>query len=257
MNALHTTRRVVGAAATTKGPEAGQTLLGHAVQLIEERQWKPALDVLDSARRLRPDDPSIDELTVIAAAHARRRKQLKAALARLEEREELGASAYHAQAVAALVDHRYTRADALARKSIEADPSSPAGWADLAASFAGLGWFDEATDCLTVAAEKGGVAATQQWRLGRAVNHWALAGSGALIITAAATVLVGLLALAVGLSSTILVREIRVHHLPEPFRGAAEWQWRSEHVIKLTFGLGVLLSVVGFVAAQIYLSGNG
>ncbi len=255
MNALPATRRSTRSAAAPKSPAAGQTLLNHALQLIEERQWKPALDVLDSARRLRPNDPSIDELTIIAAAHARRRKRLKAALAKLEAREQLGASAYHAQAVAALMDHRYSQADALARKSIEADPSSPAGWADLAASFAGLGWFDQATDCLTVAAEKGGVAATQQWRLGRAVNHWALAASGALLITAAATVLVGFLALAVGLSATILVREIRVHRLPEPFKGAAEWQWRSEHLVKITFGIGVLLSVVVFVAAQIYLNG--
>ncbi len=253
MNALPVTRTAPRPVAVEKRPEAGQTLLGHAVQLIEERQWKPALDVLASARRLRPDDPSIDELTVIAAAHARRRRTLKTALARLDERDELGASAYHAQAVAALVDHRYAKADGLARKSIEADPTSAAGWADLATSFAGLGWFDQATDCLEVAAAKGGIADTQHWRLGRAVNHWALAGSGALIVTAAATVLVGLLALAVGLSATILVREIRVHQLPEPFKSAAEAQWRSEHIIKISFGLGVLFSVAAFVAAQIYL----
>ncbi len=253
MNVLPATRSARSSVSVKRSPEAGQTLVAHAVQLIEERQWKHALHVLESARRLRPKDPAIDELSVIAAAHARSRKQLKASLAKLDERDELGASGYHAQAVAALADHRYTKADALARKSIEADPSSPAGWADLAAAFAGLGWFDQATDCLTVAAEKGGVAATQQWRIGKAVNHWALAGSGALIVTAVATVLVGLLALAVGLSSTILVREIRVHRLPEPFKGAAEWQWQSEHVIKIAFGLGVLLSVVAFVASQMYL----
>ena len=254
MNVVPASRTTTGTTTQRHLPEAGQTLLGHAVQLIEERQWKPAMDVLESTRRLRPNDPAIDELTVIAAAHARKRKKLKAALARLDERDELGASALHAQAVAAIAEHRYTKADELARKSIEADPDSPAGWADLATAFAGLGWFDQATDCLMVAADKGGVASTQQWRLGRAVNHWALAGTGALIVTAAATVLVGLLALAVGLSTTILVREIRVHQLPEPFKGAAEWHWRTEHTIKIVFGLGVLLSVVGFVAAQIYLA---
>lgn len=251
-----TTESSIASTTVKKSPEAGRTLIGHAVQLLDERQWKPALGVLDSARRLRPKDPSIDELTVIAAAYAKKRKVLAAALSRIDERETLSASAYHAKAVAALSTHQFRAADEFARQSIEADPSASAGWADLGAAFAGLGWFEQATECLTTAADKGGVTESQQWRLGRAVNHWALASSGALLVTAVATVLVGLLALAIGLSSTILVREIRVSKLPEPFKDAAEWQWRTEHTTKIVFGIGVLLSVVGFVATQIYLASN-
>ncbi len=238
-----TTRRIA------TDPDAGLTLIAEAVQLIEQRRWKPALGVLDSAARLRPDDPLLDELTLIAAAHGHRRSVMKAAAARIEGRPEPRASSYHALAVAALAEHRYPIADGFARQSIDAEPEAAAGWVDLATAFAGLGWFDEATECLLAAEDKGGVTATQQWRLGRAVNYWALTRTPALIITAVATLLVGLLALAVGLSTPILLREVRVGRLDEPFKSAAQDQWRTEHRIKIGFGLCVLASVVGFVAS--------
>ncbi len=230
-------------------PEAGLTLIAEAVQLIELRRWKPALRVLESAVRLRPDDPAIDELTLIAAAHGHRRSVMKAAAARIAERDEQSASSYHAQAVAALAEHRYQIADGFARQSIESDPGAAAGWVDLATAFAGLGWFDQSTDCLLAAEHKGGITPTQQWRLGRAVNYWALTRTPALIVTAVATLLVGLLALAVGLSTPILLREVRVGGLDEPFKSAAQDQWRTEHRIKIGFGLCVLVSVIGFVAS--------
>lgn len=246
MNVLSTPRTGIDGAAAARG-DAGMTLLDEAVQLIEDRRWRHALTVLDSIGRLRPNDPVVDELTVIAAAHAHRRKQLTAALNRIEGRETLTASAHHARSVAALARHRYADADASARLAIEANPDSAAGWVDLATAFAGQGWFDQATECLTTADTIGEIAPVQQWRLGRAVNHWALTRTPALAITAVATILVGLLALAVGLSTPMLLRELRVKSLPEPFKGAAGWHWETEHRIKVAFAFGVLVSVIGFV----------
>jgi tetratricopeptide (TPR) repeat protein len=247
------TARIATSGSTPSTPVAtddpGSTLMREAVDLIERRQWRNALTVLESTRHLRPDDPAIDELTAIAAAHGRRRRVLAEALARIEARDTASVSALHAQAVVALARRRYLDADGYARRAIEVDPSAAAGWVDLATAFAGLGWFDQAADCLAVAEGKGGMAPAQEWRLGQAVNQWGLSRTPALAVTVLAFVLVNILSVAVGLSTPILLREVRVNRLDEPFRSAAHMHWRSEHRLKLAYGLGVLASVVLYIVA--------
>lgn len=226
---------------------SGALLIDEATELIGRRRWREALGVLDAAQRLRPEDPRVIELRVIAAAHRVGHRQLASSLAALQDLPEHTASTYTAQAMAALARHRFLEADSAARAAIASDPDAPEGWAALAAAFAGLGWFDQAEICRAHAESRGGYAELHRWQLGRAINRWAMSQSHALIITAISIVLVGQLALSIGISAPILLRELRVQRLSPPFRDAAQAQWRTEHGIKITFAIAVLISVITFI----------
>lgn len=227
--------------------------------MILERQWKPALTVLHSARRLRPTDPELDELMVVAAAHAKNEEELDAATYRLTSSHRGAASTWNALAASSLATHDFDQADRYARQALEIEPDSITAWNTLAASYAGLGWFDESQECLvkTEQLSKGEapLSTLERWQIGRAVNRWASTRTYTLFLVPLLALVLGLLAVAFVLTAPLVVRELRVASLDEDIRELADEAWAGEHRMRILRGVGVLavvvvwLLVVGFTGA--------
>ncbi len=231
------------APATRPRPQAGAALLSEAEAALQSRRWSEAQLILNSASRLRPDDPQIDELRLIAAAEAGDQQTAKALVRELELRDEPTPSTHVAIATASLRNGKFTEADGHARAALDLDPHNPDAWATMAAAYAGLGWFEESWECLERAETGGLTDAAARWRIGRAINDWGLRKTPALLIGLLLTILFGAIAVGVALTIPFVFRELRVARLDPELAGLAELAWRDATRIRLLAATGVMASI--------------
>ena len=222
-------------------PGADSALLAEARILVGRRRWKRSLDLLEIYRSLHPDDGEADQLMALAAAHAGKRKQRDAALARLTSGTP-DANDWEAVAASHLATRRYLDADTSARQALEIAPHSPAAWGALATSYAGLGWFDDAADCLDRCDENGGLSPLARWQLGRSINRWAMGRNHAPLVAMLATMLLGnvFLGLAVAFTTPLAFRELRAKRLEPRFRTNAEETWATQRGLRIAYASVVL-----------------
>lgn len=227
--------------------DVGLAVLSEARDLVTARRFSEAARVLDSLRRLRPDDPDVLALSALAEAHrARNRRQVRSWLSRLSTEFGDRAIAWRTVGEVAMARFQFDPAQPALRTAVQLDPSDVAGWHALAAAYAGHGWFDEAQSCLDearrldpVGERSAGAIGFGQWQIGRAVNYWALTRTYAIALSLIGLLVFGLLGLALALSSPMLIREVRVRRAPEPFRALADLAWRHEHRLRLLNALAV------------------
>lgn len=264
MEAVTAVTRVRQRANPNQGSEerpAGEALLAEATELVFRRKWTASIKVLEAAKRLRPNDLAVDELLAVAAARAGKKRLREEAVQRLSN-ANADATNWTAIAAARLADRNYTEADGHARKAIEFDSNSIGAWNAMAASYAGLGWFDEATECLE-RAEKAdqalhdkpsGLNPLEHWQLGQAINTWAMTSSHLLIVAVVSVLLLGLLGAAIAITAPLLLREYRVSRLDVELREVADEVWRHDHRPRLIRGFGVL-AVAGCWLAVVVTTG--
>lgn len=252
-------------------PQAGESLRIEAFELLEQRRWSEAFRVAESLRRLRPDDLEADVILTIAGANRPWRKTGGAAASRLKTRlneqndatiaesnlddpaQALGWSALSSHYLA---HNNYRAADDAARHTIRLAPDSPDGWWQLGASFAGLGWFDEAEDCIANARSRADMpsgAPLARWQIGRASNRWAMSQTPAIWLAALLWFFVGLLALAAVITTPFLMRELRMSRLDGDVRAMAEEEWASQSRRRFTAAGAVLVIVALWVIGLMYL----
>jgi tetratricopeptide (TPR) repeat protein len=175
----------------------------------------------------------------------------------LQQLEPRDADTWVAFANVALARGNYEHADAAARSALEIDGSHHGAWVALAAGYAGLGWFDEAEACLDQL-DRRAVTDRERWRIGRAVNRWAMSKSRWPTIGAVALVVVGVLAVAIAASVPFVAREFRLRSLRSDrvtgwFETAATDAWRFERRLRFGHGAIVVTSVMAFLAAVFWL----
>jgi hypothetical protein len=233
-------------------------LLDEADRLAEGRRWKEATRVLSAAAATVDGDearrPVLERLAV-TAADGGRHDVSREAVYELQGMETRGPATWVAFANVALARGNHLHADRAARSALDLAPDEHAAWAALAAGYAGLGWFDEADVCLD-RLDRSALTARERWRIGRAVNRWALSGTGWFLVGALAAFLVGWLALAIAASAPLVARELRLRRLRRSRSGpalaamAAE-AWRSARRLRLGHGLAVSGSIAATVAAAL------
>ncbi len=239
-------------------PDVGATVLAEAKDLFEQRRFADAARVLESAERLRPNDPEVLALTAVANANSgKNRPKVRAALKRLSE--DFGAHAITWRTVSdvAIARFQYDPAQKAARTAVQMAPRSVSGWHSLAASYAGHGWYDEAAECLAEAdridpsghyrANNPTALTFGEWQIGRSVNYWALTRGYIALAAVLAFVYIGLLGVALTLSAPMLLREVRVRRLPEPFRSLADKAWQTEHRLRIFNAVAVLSVLILWV----------
>lgn len=230
---------------------AGQALVAEARTLVLDRQWKSSLTVLQSARRLRPTDAELDELVVVAAAHAKDDQELDAATYRLTSNHRGSASTWNALAASCLAGHDFDQADRYARQALAIEPNSITAWNTLAASYAGLGWFEESQECLAKTAQlstgEPSLSPLERWQVGRSVNRWALTRTYTVFLIPILALVLGLLSVAFVLTAPLVVRELRVASLDEELKELADEAWATEHRMRILRGVGVLVVVVAWL----------
>ncbi|MDA3039311.1 MAG: hypothetical protein O3C27_07230, partial [Actinomycetota bacterium] len=204
---------------------SGDVLLAEARMLMAGRQWKAACSLVEEYRALgaaQAANQEADELLVVAAAYARKKVVRDAALARLSSTVP-DASAWESIAAAQLAGNKLLDADRSARQALELSPDSAAAWGALATSYAGLGWFNEAADCLDTCESHGGISPLARWQLGQSINRWAMGRNHAPLVALLATMLIGnvFLGLAVAATTPLAVREPRVRRLDARFKTSA------------------------------------
>jgi len=189
-----------------------------------------------------------DGLLAIAATHLHKNRIANEAVGRIRAHPQTAASHRHLAQVA-IAKHQYLLADSESRAAIEkveADPelsANPQDWANLAASYAGLGWFDEAGDCLDKA-ETLGASDSAKWLVGRSTNHWGMSKTLATVAGVFMFLVIGLLALAVAITVPFLMREFRMTQLDDRFAVLANDAWSDERWLRLAHAGGVLLTVI-------------
>lgn len=229
--------------------EPGSALLAEAEGLIFERRWRKATKVLEAAQSLGCTSDRFHELMAVAANHAGRKEAARAALSHLRSRDRHTPSSAIALARVALTNRQFGSADTMARQALAVDPYSTPAWYHLAASFSGLGWFDEAQRCIESASGEP-EDPNDRWYLGKAINHWAMSRTQTLLVTVIAVLLFGTIGLAVGLAVPFVTREIRLASLPVTLRQVASDAWKTEHRLRITIALAVLAVVIISVAFQ-------
>ena len=257
-------RALTGPPNTSPVPQttpAGAGLLDEAETLVAAGRTKKALDVFEVARSV-IDDPARDREVlarmVVVASDAGRMRPAARYAAELRGPEagelELSAADWHALAVHEARVGRVDRADTCAREALRLDDGAAEPWADLATSFAGLGWFDEARECLDAAErrsmddDRGARTPQVMARIGRAVNEWSLRQTHATTIAVVGVILLNLLGLAIALTVPFLVRSARIARIAEPFAIAAKQDWLGRHGLRLGRALAVLVLVVTWLA---------
>ena len=150
----------------------------------------------------------------------------------------------------ALARTNYVHADGAARSALTLAPHDHDAWAAMSAGYAGLGWFDEAEACLTKL-DRSKLSDIQRHRIGKAVNRWALGCSRGLLLTAIAALLVGALAVAIGVSAPLVARDLRLRQLAaasntQMFAALADDAWRTEHRLRIGHAVLVTLSIMVF-----------
>ncbi len=147
-------------AAPKAGSAAGDTLKDEAVSHLQNRQWKDAIRVSLAAQTLRPHDLDIHAIVAVSAAYSKKKDLCRRAVRALRtvagdpDQGDLDrANALIAIASVRIAQERFSDADTEARKALAFDSGHRGAWWQLTAGFAGLGWFDEAGECLPLARE--------------------------------------------------------------------------------------------------------
>ncbi len=232
-------------------------LVAEAGRMVERRDWRRATTLLAVAATTTdgPDRGDILRRLAVTAADGGRHRISGEAMYELQSLQPRSADTWVAIANVALARGNYQHADAAARAALAQAPDHAGAWSALAAGYAGLGWFERAQECLD-RVDRTALTELQRWRIGRAVNRWAMAESRWGLVAAASALLVGVLALAVGTTVPFLARELRLRRLrtsgrAKRFEALATEAWRYERKLRLCHGVAVLASVAGFVAAVV------
>lgn len=256
--------------------EPGSSLEAEAFDLLEQRRFSEAMTMAGALRRLRPDDVIPDAITAVAGANLTWKRSGSVAANRLRERllepSALKAAddetrrrhtiGWGALSSYFLAFHDYRSADHAARQLMAVEPDSPTAWWQLAASYAGLGWFEEAEACITKAkldpSNRTGVAneisPMARWQVGRSVNQWAMTKTPALWLSALMWVFVGLLSLAVFLTTPFLARELRVSRIEGELRTLANEHWSTDTRRRILTAVGVLAIVAIWILSLVFLA---
>ncbi len=267
------------------GTEAGLALKDEAIDHLHLRQWKDAIRVALAAQRLRPTDVDLHAILAVATAYTRKHDLNRSAVRSLQliskdkHRSDLDrADSLIALSAVRLAQGRLTEADSEARKALAFDSTHEGAWWHLTATFAGLGWFEQAAECLPLASGRGaaefgaqettatqdpkdqsikGVQTTMpfaEWQVGRAVNNWALSKTPTWIVAILGFFLFGFLGLALAASTPFIAREVRVMRLDTPWKTMAEQAWRGEYKLRLTHALVALSMVLLWIASVTFTS---
>lgn len=258
--AAHPTPLLVEATApaepTAPPTVAGAGLIAEAELAVQERRWRDALRVLSAVESIGASSVHTDGLLAIAATHVNKNRLAGEAVGRIRAHPQTAASHRHLAQVA-IAKHQYLLADNEARAAFDkadADPEAQPvaeDWANLAACYAGLGWFDEAGDCLDKA-EALGANDSATWLVGRSTNHWGMSKTWSSVVGIFLFLIVGLLAIAVAITIPFMMREFRMTQLDERFAAIANDAWSHERWLRLAHAGGVLLTVILWsVATQI------
>lgn len=240
-------------------------LLDEAASAATAGQWGRSTRILAAAAAA-ADDPGqrreiLRRLAVTAADGRRHRASAKAVL-ELQQQAPTDPDNLVAFANVALARGNFVHADRAARSALDQDSTNGAAWVALAAGYCGLGWFEAAEACLNrVPADD--LTDVDRWRIGRAVNRWAMTNSRWLIAGALSAVLVGVLAIAIATSIPFVTRQWRLTSLRsvddarrfdgERFEKLATDAWRTERHLRLGHAVAVCVSVLGFAAAVAFL----
>lgn len=228
------------------GVGAGAALLAEARMLVSERRWKDACRVLDAVIRVKEHTIEVDQLLAVAATHAGQRRVADRAIGNLRSELEPSAASLNALATVALARCEFEAADLIARRAVELDSHSATAWGNLAASYAGLGWFDQASECMD-RAEALGLENDRRWFIGRSINHWGISRTRATVVTLSLLWFLGLLAVAIGITIPFLSREIRVSKLENRFASMAADAWKAEHRLRFLHAGAVLATLSTWV----------
>ncbi len=235
-------------------------LLDEAGRLIRDRQWKRAVKILSVAATTtvnEDDRRTVLRRLAVASADGGDHRVSCEAVYELQQIEPRDADTWVAFANVALARGNYSHADSAARAAIDLDESHHGAWVALATGYAGLGWFEEAESCLD-RLDRAAISDHERWRIGRAVNRWALAKSPWLTVTAVATIVVGVLAVAIATTVPFLTREFRLREIRADastrwFESVAAEAWKFERRLRYSHAATVVASVDCFVAVLLWL----
>lgn len=228
----------------------GAGLITEAEQAVRERRWRDAMRVLGAIDSIGASSVHTDGLLAIAATHLHKRRVAKEAIGRLRAHPPTPGIHRHLAQVA-IADHQFLLADNETRAAMALTDSedSAEDWAHLAACYAGLGWFDEASTCLDQA-EALGAGEPETWLVGRSTNVWGMSKNWASAVGVVLFLVVGLLAVAVAITVPFMARELRVTQLDDRFAALANDAWAEERWLRLVHAGGVLVTVVLWAAAM-------
>ncbi len=228
--------------------EAGAALVEEAIGYLIDQEWRLAQKMAESAIRVRGDALSHG---LAAMAAARRLTGGGADVGHLHEIAENVRADADERAVAhlylgatAAAQHLWPVVDSHARAALELDRSLAGAWWLLAASYAGLGWFDESTRCAAIAEQMtdDGDAATDRtdpicalgpWTVGDATNRWAVTRTGFGPLLAFGFFVGGLLGAAFAFAMPFLVRDYRIGRLDDAHRDQAAATWRTTPTLRI------------------------
>lgn len=260
-------------AAPRAGSEAGIALKEESIAHLHSRRWKDAIRVSLAAQTLRSNDVDLHAVIAIAGAHANKNGISEQAVEALgfiirdtNRPDQDRASGLLAVSAVRLAQGRYNEADTEARKALAFDSEHEASWWHLTASFAGLGWFEQAGECVDLAQAKASTPFDgeapdistpasmpfDEWQVGKAINAWAMARTHMLVVTLFGFYLFGLLGLAVASSTPFVMRELRVMRLDRRWKDMAERAWQTEHRVRITHALITLTLLALWVLSLAY-----
>jgi tetratricopeptide (TPR) repeat protein len=220
---------------------------------MDEGCWRRALILAETSLRIDPDDGAAAAARVVSLTESGRNGRARRAADELRMTAPDEQATWSAVAAVVLADGDWVAADRATRRALELAPASADAWAHRAAALAGIGHFDEAAECLERAEEAGGPKPYVAQRVGRAVNLWALRGTHSWPLLLLGFVVVGVLAVALGVTAPFVVRELRVRRLGGDFRERAERAWAGQHrqrVVPVLTVVAVLLIWVTGLAAS-------
>ncbi len=225
----------------------GAGLIAEAEVAIDDRRWRDALRILDAVDAIDASSVHTDSLVAIAATHLRRNRRANEAVGRIRASTQT-TETHRALAAIAVARHQFLTADNEIRAAIDAsiedgDEISVDDWAHLAAVYAGLGWFEDADECLD-RIDDDEFTDRHRWMVGRSINHWGLSRTWAVAVAAILFYPLGLLAVAVGMTVPFVVREFRLTQIDERMASLAGTAWTDERWLRTAHAAGVLTTVV-------------
>lgn len=234
------------------GAVAGAGLVTEAETAVREHRWRDALRILNAIDSIGASSVHTDGLLAVAATHVKKSRLAAEAVGRIRASTPT-LDTHRSLAAVALARHEYLNADTEIRAALDlaGESGTASDWANLAASYAGLGWFDETANCLD-RADKLEIDESDAWIIGRSTNRWAMSKTWALAVSVGLFFFVGLLAVAIGITVPFMVREFRLTQLDERIAGLANDAWAKERWLRLAHAAGVLLTVIAWsLAVQI------
>ncbi len=235
-------------------------MLARARELLDQGEWSSALSIIQALGTSLPDESpdlaAVEGLRAVAAAQAGKRKERDEALRCLTRNAPSGAE-WVAIAQTHLATNDFSAADRACRQALGSKEPSPAAWSALAASYAGLGWFDECRQCLDQAGGSDRQRGLARIQLGQALNSWAMARSHAPMVALVATIILGTANLGLGLAfaatAPLVAREFRTSALDDDLRAIAEEQWQGNRSARLRYASLTLGCILGWVSSLFFL----